>query len=104
MKNVLTDEELSEMTSLIEEVADKKIHTAPIVAILEHRFEDIFKQLAKGGRTPALWVQYHYMVETSSSVSHLQTTGASVLHCYKDAGHILSCWASSVCQGCKVVL
>ena len=37
MKNVFIDEELSEMTSLIEEVADKKMeaqHTAPIVAIL----------------------------------------------------------------------
>ena len=38
-------------------------HTAPIVAVFEQRFEETFKRLAEGGRTPALWVQYHYMVD-----------------------------------------
>ena len=66
MKNTFTDEELGEMRTLIENVADGKMgarHTAPIVAVFEQRFEETFKRLAEGGRTPALWVQYHYMVD-----------------------------------------
>jgi len=27
-------------------------------------FNETFKELAEGGRVPALWVLYHYMVDT----------------------------------------
>jgi len=33
------------------------------VALFEQRFEESFKKLAEGGRTPKLWVQYHHMVD-----------------------------------------
>ena len=88
------------MTSLIEEVADKKMgtqHTAPIVAILEQRFEDTFKQLAEGGRTPALWVQYHYMVDIIKNFikceqladhsGHLSCIVTRMLDIFSAAGH-----------------
>ncbi|CAB4039508.1 Hypothetical predicted protein [Paramuricea clavata] len=66
MKNAFTDEELDKMRTFMEEVADGKMgacHTAPIVAAFEQRFQETFKKLADGGRTPAFWVQYHYMVD-----------------------------------------
>ena len=59
MKNIFTDDELDEMTILIEKVADEKMgaqHTAPIIALFEQRFEETFKRLGEGVRTPALWV------------------------------------------------
>ena len=65
MKHAFTEEELSEMRSTMVMVTDKKLgarHTDPIVSLFKQRFEDTFKCLAKGGRTPALWVQYHNMV------------------------------------------
>ena len=54
------------MRTFIENVVEGKIgarHTAPIVEVFEKRFENTFKTLADGGRTPALWVQYHYVVD-----------------------------------------
>ena len=60
MKNAFTDEELDKMRTFMEEVADGKMgacHTAPIVAAFEQRFQETFKRLADGGRTPAFWVQ-----------------------------------------------
>ena len=66
MKHVFTNEELDQMRSFIEKVANEKMgakHTAPIVAVFEQKFEEKFKRLAEGGRTSALWVQYYYMVD-----------------------------------------
>ncbi|KAI4830959.1 hypothetical protein KUCAC02_002560 [Chaenocephalus aceratus] len=66
MKHAFTEEELGEMRTFMEKVADGKMgarHTDPVVALFEQRFEETFKRLAEGGRTPALWVQYHYMVD-----------------------------------------
>jgi len=66
MKNIFTDDELDEITILIEKVADERMgaqRTASIVALFELRFEETFKRVGEGGRTPALWVQYHYMVD-----------------------------------------
>ena len=57
MKHVFTEEEFGEMRTLMEEVANKKLgtrHTSPIVTVFEERFQETFKKLAKGGRTPAL--------------------------------------------------
>ena len=54
------------MRKLIEEVADGKVgarHTAPIVEVFEQKFANTFNTLAEGGGTPALWVQYHWMVD-----------------------------------------
>ncbi|KAI4804826.1 hypothetical protein KUCAC02_026439, partial [Chaenocephalus aceratus] len=66
MKHAFTEEELGEMRTFMEKVADGKMgarHTDPVVALFEQWFEETFKRLAEGGRTPALWVQYHYMVD-----------------------------------------
>ena len=97
MKNVFTDEELSEMTT---EVAGKKMgaqHTDPLIAFFEQRFEDTFKQLAEGGRTPALWVQYHYMVDVIKNFikcerladhsGHLSCIVTRMLDIFSAAGH-----------------
>ena len=57
MNNIFTDDELDEKTILIEKVADENMgaqHTAPIIALFEQRFEETFKRLGEGGRTPAL--------------------------------------------------
>ena len=54
------------MRAFMEKVADGKMgarHTDPIVAVFEKRFEETFKRLAEGGRTPALWVQYHHLID-----------------------------------------
>ena len=66
MKHAFTTEELGEMRTFMEKVADEKTrawHTAPIVAVFKQKIEETLKRLAEGGRTPALWVQYHYMVD-----------------------------------------
>ena len=62
MKHKFTEDELCDLRKLIEEVADGKMgarHTAPIVEVFEQRFANTFNTLIEGGRTPALWVQYH---------------------------------------------
>ena len=53
------------MMTFIENVVGGKMgarHTAPIVEVFEERFENTFKTLAEGGRTPALCAQYPYML------------------------------------------
>jgi len=65
MKLAFTDEELGDMRTFMQKVADGQMgarHTDPVVAVFQQRFEETFKQLAEGGRTPAFWVQYHHMV------------------------------------------
>ena len=50
MKNIFTDEELGEMRTLIENVADGKMgaqHTAPIVAVFEQRLKKPSKDLPR---------------------------------------------------------
>ena len=50
----------------MEKEADEKTgawHTAPTVAVFKQMIEETLKRLAEGGRTPALWVQYHFMVD-----------------------------------------
>ena len=54
------------MRTFIENAVEEKMcarHTAPIVQDFEERFENTFKTLAEGGRAPALWAQYHDMVD-----------------------------------------
>ena len=66
MKHAFTDRELTEMRTFMEKVTDEKTgagYTSPIVAVFQQRFEETFRRIADGGRTPALWVQYHYMVD-----------------------------------------
>ena len=72
-------------------------HTAPIVAEFEQRFEETFKRLADGGRTPALWVQYHYMVDVIKIFikmdrlvdhnGHLSYIVTRMLDTFSTAGH-----------------
>ena len=66
MKLAFNEEERCDMRAFMEKVADGKMgarHAHSIVAVFEERFEETFKRLAEGGRTPALWVQYHHMVD-----------------------------------------
>ena len=61
----------------MEKVADEKTgawHTAPIVAVFKQKIEETLKRLAEGGRTPALWVQYHLSSSSSLELNGLQTT------------------------------
>ena len=100
MKHVFTEEEFGEMRTLMEEVANKKLgtrHTSPIVTVFEERFQETFKKLAKGGRTPALWVQYHYLVDvikifirterTADHSGHLSCIVTWMLDIFAAAGH-----------------
>ena len=60
-----TEEEPGDMKTVMEKVADGKMgarHSDPVVAVFEQMFEETFKRLAKGGRTPALWMAYHHRV------------------------------------------
>jgi len=66
MKLAFTEEEHGDTRTFMEKVADGKMgarHTDPVVAVFEQRFEETFKRLADNGRTPALWVQYHHVVD-----------------------------------------
>lgn len=66
MKLAFTEDERGDMKSFMEKEADGKMgarHSDPVVRVFEQRFEATFKQLAKGGRTPALGVEYHHMVD-----------------------------------------
>jgi len=100
MKNIFTNDQLDEMTILIEKVADEKMgaqHTAPIVALLEQRFEETFKRLGEGGRKPAFWVQYHYLVDVVKNFikceqladhgGHLSCIVFRMLDTFATAGH-----------------
>ncbi|KAI3378566.1 hypothetical protein SNEBB_000964 [Seison nebaliae] len=100
MKDAFTKEELGEMRTFMEKVADGKMgakHTAPIVAVYEQRFEETFQRLAEGGRTPALWVQYHYMVDVikifikserlADHDGHLSCIVTRMLDIFSAAGH-----------------
>ncbi len=84
----------------MEKVADEKAgagHTAPIVAVFERRIEKTFKRLAEGGRTPELWVQYHYMVDIikifirterlADHDGHLSCIVTRMLDIFSAAGH-----------------
>lgn len=62
MKDTITEEELREIRTFVEEVACGKLgakHTSPIVAVFELRFEETYKSISNGGSMPARWVQYH---------------------------------------------
>ncbi|KAI4802446.1 hypothetical protein KUCAC02_020282 [Chaenocephalus aceratus] len=100
MKHAFTEEELGEMRTFMEKVADGKMgarHTDPVEALFEQRFEETFKILAEGGRTPALWVQYHYMVDVikvfirterlADHNSHLCCIVSRMLDIFAAAGH-----------------
>lgn len=100
MKHEFTEEELGDMRVFMQEVADKKMgstKTGPIVDIFGQRFKDTFKRLAEGGRTPALWVQYHYMVDVikifirterlADHNAHLSCIVNRMLDIFAAAGH-----------------
>ena len=100
MKLALTEEELGDMRTFMEKVADGKMearHTVPVVAAFEQRFEETFKRLEEGGRTPALWVQYHNMVDVikvfirterlADHNGHLSCIIPKMLDIFAAAGH-----------------
>ena len=100
MKLAFTEEERGDMKTFMEKVADGKMgvrHSDPVVAVFEQRFEETFKRLAKGGRTPALWVEYHHMVDVikvfvrterlADHNGHLSCIVTKMLHIFAAAGH-----------------
>ncbi|KAK5884494.1 hypothetical protein CesoFtcFv8_018309 [Champsocephalus esox] len=100
MKHAFTEEELCEMRTFMEKVADGKMgarHTDPVVALFKQRFEETFKRLAEGGRMPPLWVQYHYMVDVikvfirterlADHNRHLCCIASRMLDIFAAAGH-----------------
>ena len=102
MKHAFTEEELSEMKSTMAMITDNKLvgrHTDPMVSLFKQRFEDTFKCLAEEGRTPALWVQYHYMVDVikifirserlGDHNGHLSCIVTRMLDIFTAAGHHL---------------
>jgi hypothetical protein len=100
MKLAFTEKERGDMRTFMEKVADGKMgarHTDPIVALFQQRFEETFKRLAEGGRTPALWVQYHHMVDVikvfirterlSDHNGHMSCIVTKMLDIFAAAGH-----------------
>ena len=83
-------------------------HPAPIIALFEQRFEETFKRLGEGGRTPALRVQYHYMLDVIKNFIKCERLAdhAGHLHCIvsRMLRHFCSCRTPSICKGCMVVL
>ena len=83
-------------------------HTDPIVALFEQKFKETFKQLAEGGRTPALWVQYHQMVDVikvfirterlADHNGHLSCIATKMLNIFAAAGHHQYKGARLYCQ------
>jgi len=100
MKLAFTKEERGDTRTFMEKVADGKMgarHTDPVVAVFEHRFEETFKRLTEKGRTPALWVQYHHMVDVikvfirterlADHNRHLSCIVTKMLHIFAAADH-----------------
>lgn len=90
------------MRTLMEIVADGKMgarHTDPVTVVFEQRFEEIFKRLAKGGRTPALRVQYHYMVDVIKIFIRTEWLEDHNGHLSCIVRQLYSCRAPSMCQG-----
>jgi len=60
-------------------------------------FNETFKKLAEGGRVPALWILYHYMVDTirifirteqlADYNGHLTCIDIRMLNIFSAAGH-----------------
>ena len=88
MKLAFTEEERDDMRTFMLKVADGKMgarHTNPVVDLFQKRFEETFKRLAEGGRRPALWVQYHHMVDVIKVFIRTERPQwAYVLHCYQE--------------------
>ena len=100
MKLAFTEEERGDMKTFMETVVDGKLdarYSDPVVAVFEQRFEETFKWLAKGGRTPALWLEYHHMVYVmkvfnstellADHYGHLSCIVTKMLHIFAAAGH-----------------
>ena len=61
-------------------------HSDPVVAVFELRFEEKFKRLAKEGRTHALWVEYHHMVDVMKVFIRTEQL-SKMLHIFVAEGH-----------------
>ena len=57
--------------------------------IPQSRNDKAFEQLASAGRTPALWVLYHYMVDTIEILIKAERVGDFSLHLSCIANHML---------------
>ena len=100
MRLSFTKEERGDMKTFMEKLADEKMgprHSEPIVAVFEKKFEETLKRLAKGGRTPALWMECHHMVDVmkvfirterlADHNGHLSCIVTKMLHIFAAAGH-----------------
>ena len=67
------------------------------MAVFEQKFKGTFKQLAKGGRTPVLWVEYHHMfdvmkvfirtVRLADHNGHMSSNATKMLNLFAAACH-----------------
>ena len=90
MKHKFTKEELGDMRTIIEKVVDGKMGARPTAPII-----DVFEE--RRGRTPALWTQYHCMVDVikifirsdllADHDGHLSCIVTRMLDIFSAAGH-----------------
>ena len=102
IKHAFIEEELSEMRTFMEKVADEKMvarHTAPIVAEFEQRFEETLKRLADERKNActldAVLPHGRCHQDFHQNWTTYRSQRAPVLHCYHDTGHLFSCGAPS---------
>lgn len=100
LHDVFLKDELEEVRNFMETVVDENFgssKTAPIVAVFEQKLQETFQNLAEGGRTPKLWVQYHHMVDSikifirterlADHNGHLSCIVSRMLDIFAAAGH-----------------
>lgn len=100
MRDEFSSDELLEIKNTIKTVSDEKLgsdYQSPFLTQIIARFNQKFEKLSDGGRTPALWVQYHKMVDTikifiraervADWKSHLYCIATRMLDTYAAAGH-----------------
>ena len=95
------DEELTEMKIVLENVKQNlqgvNCKDFPITDIFRSKIQNKFEDYKNAGRTPALWVLYHYMVDTikifiraeqmGDFSLHLSCIANRMLHVFAAAGH-----------------
>ena len=99
--NEFTDAELSAIECLINHALENQngidSNEFPIVDIIQSKIKSVFDKLGLAGRTPALWVLYHNMVQTikifiraermADFSLHLSCITNRMLHIFAAAGH-----------------
>ena len=93
MKLSFFEEERGDMKTFMEKVIDGKMgarHSDPVVAVFEQKFEETFKRLAKGERTPAPVDVMKVFIRTEPHADHnghLPCIVTKMPHIFATAGH-----------------